>query len=99
MSLRPATDRDVVTVAVPMHNRADVVGKSIESIVRRRDVGADRSPFSTTSFDKTLTPVGGQHLRDSDLDRHHVRLLGTADVESAIEWPNAYDAALSGAAT
>jgi hypothetical protein len=134
MSLSPATDRDAVTVVVPMHNRADVVGKAIESIVRQRDVtvgdrspdgsqalpaksgdflaaaklqrrldaaksrGADRRPFSTTSFDKRLTPVGGQHLRDSDLDPLRVRLLGTTDVESAIEWPNPYDAALSGAA-
>jgi hypothetical protein len=134
MSLSPATDRDVVTVAVPTHNRADVVGKTIEPIVWQRDVtvgdrssdgsqalspkngdllaaatlqrhldagtsrGADRLPFSTTSFDKRLTPVGGQHLPDSDLDRQHVRLLRTTDVESPIEWRNPYDAALSGAA-
>jgi len=134
MSLSQATDRDVVAVVVPTHNRADVVGKTIESIVRQRDVtvgdrspdgsqalspkngnllaaaklrrqldaaksrGADRLPFTTTTFDKRLTPVGGQHLPDSDLDRQHVRLLGTTDVESAIEWPNPYDAALSGAA-
>ena len=134
MSLSPATDRDVVTVVVPTHNRADVVSKKIESIVRQRDVtvgdrspdgsqalslkngdllaaaklqrqldgaksrGADRLPFSTASFYTRLTPVGGQHLPDSDLDRQHVRLLGTTDVESAIEWPNPYDAALGGTA-
>jgi hypothetical protein len=133
MSLSPATDQDVVTVVVPTHSRADVVGKTIKSIVRQRDVtvgdrspdgnqalpakngdflasaklqrqldaarsrGADRRPFSTTSFER-LTPVGGQHLRDSDLDRLHFRLLETTDVESAIEWPNPHDAALSGAA-
>jgi hypothetical protein len=134
MSLSPATDRDVVTVVVPTHNRADVVGKTIESIVWQRDVtvgdrspdgspalpaknsdflaaaklqrqldaaksrGADRRPFNTTSFAKRPTPVGGQHLRDSDLNRLHFRLFGRADVESAMEWRNPYGAALSGAA-
>jgi hypothetical protein len=38
VSLSPVTDREVVTVVVPTHTRADVVGKTIESMVRQRKV-------------------------------------------------------------
>jgi hypothetical protein len=45
MSLSPATDRDVMTVVIRMHDRADVIGKAIETIVRQRDVArGDRCP-------------------------------------------------------
>jgi hypothetical protein len=45
MSFSPATDREVVTVVVPTHTRADVVGKTTESIVRQREVTVgDRLP-------------------------------------------------------
>jgi hypothetical protein len=61
--------------------------------------GADWWPFGATSLDERLTPVGWQRLRDSDVDRLHRRLPGTADVVRAMEWLNAYRAALGGAAT
>lgn len=91
MSLSSATDRDVATVVLAAAKRQ----RQLDAAKSR---GADRRPFSTISFEKTMIPVGGQHLRDSDLDRLHVRLLGITDGESAIEWPKPYDAAFSGAA-
>lgn len=170
MSLSPATDQDMVTVVVPTHNRADVVGKTIESVVWQWDVsvgdgspdgskavpakyatptavyhapttekhktrndgprlgqtpwiafcddgdllapakpqrqfgagkshGADWWTLSATSLGERLTLVGGQRLRDSDLDRLHLRLFGTADVERAMECLNPSLAALGGAPT
>jgi hypothetical protein len=44
MSLSPATDRDVVAAFVPMHNRADVVGKTIELVRQRYVTVGDHSP-------------------------------------------------------
>jgi hypothetical protein len=45
MRLSPATDRKVGKVVVPTHNRADLIRKTIESIVWQREVTVgDRSP-------------------------------------------------------
>lgn len=63
----------------------------------QRQLGAAKS--SATYSDVRLAPVGGQRLRDSDVDRLHRRLPGTADVVRAMEWLNPNRAALGGAAT
>jgi glycosyltransferase involved in cell wall biosynthesis len=45
MSFSPATDHHMVTVVVPTHNRADVVAKTIGSVVWQRDFSVgDGSP-------------------------------------------------------
>jgi hypothetical protein len=55
--------------------------------------------FGATSVDGRLTPIGGQRLRNSDLVRLQLRLLGSADHERAMEWLNPCRATSGGAAT
>jgi hypothetical protein len=56
--------------------------------------GADWWALSGTFLDERLTPVGGQHLRDPDLDRLRLQLL-----DGSMEWLNPYRVALGGGAT
>jgi hypothetical protein len=60
---------------------------------------AEWCTFGAISVCERLTSVGGQRFHESDLDRLHLRLLGAADVEGAMEWLNPYRAARGGAAT
>jgi hypothetical protein len=70
---------------------------------RQRDAAGSRGPgwrlSSTTSLDEMLKPIGRQHFSGSDLNLPNPRLLGTAGVEWAMEWPKPYRAASGGAAT
>ena len=61
--------------------------------------GVDSWSFSATFLGETFTSDGRQLHRDSDLDPLQLGLLGTADVERAMEWLSPYRAAMGGAAT